>query len=307
MKINLFCFNLFLISVLVFGGCEKKHKDETGTSPAVQVVHMKKELQESVGISVVETIKQKLQSSIEAYGSIAQDTESTTHIVSKESGILKSFKKTVGDTVDEGVSVAMVQTFKGQQLEILSPLHGIVIAQYVKEGERVDSITSIATIANPDLLRASFDIYEKDLGFISLDQKVIVTSISYPRKEFLGKVVFISPRVDETSRTIKIRVDVENDEHLLKFGMAVTGKIIKQSEKKSILIPVESLQTLEDAFVVFVKKEEGVFEVRKVEKGQETETQIEIVDGLAEGEVIAEHGTFTLKSELLKDELGEED
>ncbi len=307
MKRISFCFNLLLISALVFGGCEKKHKAETDKKPTVPVVHMKRELQESVGISIVEVQKQKLQSSLEVYGSIAQDTENTTHIVSKESGVLKFFTKAVGDIIDEGGIIGVVQTFKGQELEIVSPLHGIVIAQYVKEGERVDSVTSIATIANPDLLRASFDIYEKDLDFISLGQSVIVTSISYPKKEFSGKVVFISPRVDETSRTIKIRVDVENEEHLLKFGMAVTGKIIKQSEQETIAVPVESVQTLDDASIIFVKKDAETFEVRKVEKGQETEAQIEIVKGLAEGEVIAEHGTFTLKAELLKDELGEED
>lgn len=288
-------------------GCGRHSGKEGEDETVVRKVHLKKELQDSVGLTTALAESKKLVSFIEAYGSIAQDTENTVHLTAKEPGILKSFKITEGDTVEEGSPLAVIETNEGKEVEIASPSHGIVMSRYVKAGDRVDSLTSLATISDPDLLRAGFDIYEKDLSFVSLGQKVRVTSTAYPDKEFQGKVVFISPRVDETTRTIKVRVDVENKEHLLKFGMFVTGEIEKVAAEESLIVPLESLQPLEGGFVVFAALDEESFEVRNVRPGKKTELEAEVLEGLRPGEKVVAHGSFTLKSELLKETLGGEE
>jgi Cu(I)/Ag(I) efflux system membrane fusion protein len=163
------------------------------------------------------------------------------------------------------------------------------------------------TIANPDILRASFNVYEKDLAGIKLGQKVLVKSIAYPDRIFEGEIVFISPAVDENTRAIKIRVDVKNEEHLLKFGMFVTGDIVVPVSEPVLTIPEVAIQEIEDVPVVFVpsKEEKDEFNVQKVKPGQTVEEQVEILSGLSEGEEIVGKGSFYLKSELLKGELEE--
>ena len=123
----------------------------------------------------------------------------------------------------------------------------------------------------------------------------MVKSIAYPDSRFTGKVIFVSPRVDEETRTIKIRVDVENKDHLLKFGMSVTGLIFREGENESIVVPLESVQQLDDKWAVFVKIDDDNFEVREIKKGKETDEEIEILKGLSEGEILAQKGSFTLK------------
>lgn len=292
-----------LIPLLVFGCGEKKH--EAPSEPEVPVVMMKKEIQESVGLQTAKVEMRKLISYLEVYGSIAQDTENTAHVAPQEKCVLKKLNVAVGQTVDEKTLVAIVQTLSGDQ-EILSPCHGIVISQYVKEGDSIDPLTSIVTIANPDVMRGSFDIYEKDLNKIQLSQTVQVTTAAYPDKVFDGKVVFISPRVDENTRTIKIRVDVENEEHFLKFGMFVNGKIMRESEQEFLIVPRAAIQNMENGDQVFVLKNEETFEVRAVETGAQTDKESAIVKGVSEGETIVTQGSFVLKSEILKSELGEE-
>lgn len=292
-----------LIPLLVIGCGEKKH--EAPTEPKVPVVVMKKETQESVGLKTAKVEKRKLVSFLEVYGSIAQDTENTVHVAPKEKCVLKKLKVAVGQTVDEKTPIAVIETPSGEQ-DILSPCHGIVISQYVKEGDSMDPLTSVVTIANPDVMRASFDVYEKDLSKIQLAQKVQVTTAAYPDKVFEGKVVFISPRVDESTRTIKIRVDVENEEHFLKFGMFVNGKILRESEEVFLIVPRAAIQNMEQGDTVFVVKNEETFEVRAVETGIQTDTESVIATGLSEGEMIVTQGSFVLKSELLKSDFGEE-
>lgn len=300
---------LCLVVVLLPGcGCEKtprshegEHHEESGA------VHLKKESQELIGFEIVSVKKGKLESSIEVVGEIAKETENMAHITCPEVGTLRGYLANLGETVEKGTPVCVIETKTGQKLEVSSPAHGIVLAQYLKIGDPVDSLTSIMTVADPDILRASFNVYEKDLAGIQLGQKVLVKSIAYPRKIFDGEIVFISPSVDEKTRTIKIRVNVKNEEHLLKFGMFVTGEILVSISEEVLIVAKEAVQRIEEKSVVFVPKEgeEDEFLVREVRVGRTAKDSVEILSGVSEGEKIVGKGSFYLKSELLKGELEE--
>lgn len=303
-------FILILAGLLVLSGCGKTNTgaQEVVESPtADSVIHFSNELQTSIGLTLSKAENRKLMESIEVYGSIAQDTENTAHITSDIQGVLKSFSVAAGDTVEEKTPLCIMETADGERREILSPSHGVVMALYAKPGERIDNVGSVLTIADPDLLKASFDIYEKDLSFIKLGQTVKVETTAYPDKEFSGKLSFISPRIDEITRTVKIRVDVENKEHLLKFGMFVTGRIEKESDSEAVIVPLQSIQNLEGKEIVFVKTAVDKFEAREVQTGLKSDKEVAVLNGLNPGEEVTVQGAFTLKSELLKDTLGEED
>lgn len=297
---------LLLLIPWMLLGCGQEQEDvSTPSEVKSSVMVMKKEIQESIGLKTAPVEKRKLRTDLEVYGLISQDTENTVHVAPQEKGVLKSLEVVVGQTVEEKSLIAWVQTPSGDK-ELLSPAHGIVISQYVKAGDSIDPLTSVVTIANPDILRAGFDVYEKDLGRIQLKQKVIVTTSAYSDKTFEGRVVFISPRVDENSRTIKIRVDVVNNDHFLKFGMFVNGKIECESEQELFVISRASMQSMEDGDTVFVMKDAETFEIRPVKVGAQTDQETAVTEGLREGEQVVTQGSFILKSELLKNELGED-
>jgi cobalt-zinc-cadmium efflux system membrane fusion protein len=260
-----------------------------------------------IGLEWVTVRSEPLRSSVEVVGEIAQETENVTHVTCPERGTLKSVLVKLGEVVEKGTPLCRVQTKAGTELEVTSPGHGIVLAQYSKEGELVDTLTSVMTIANPDLLRASFNVYEKDLAGIKVGQKVIVKSIAYPEREFDGEVIFISPSVDEKTRAVKIRVDVKNEEHLLKFGMFVTGEILVPISDEVLILPHNAIQSVEGKSVVFIPSIDAPdeFVMKEVQTGRKTATQMEIVGGVTGGEKVVGKGSFYLKSELLKGELEE--
>jgi len=304
--IRILFFVLLVGSVFSNIGCSKK-SDETKDEHHEEEVHLKEESQKMIGLELMTIKKTPLVSLIRVTGEIAQETENVKHVTPPQSGTLKVFKVNVGEVVEAGTSLCLVTTREGTDVEIKSPIHGIVMAQYLKEGDSVDTISSILTIANPDILRAGFNVYEKDLAGIQIGQKVVLESIAYPDKKFEGEILFISPQVDPETRAIKVRVDVKNEEHLLKFGMFVTGKIVVPLSGEGLVIPEAAVQDIKGQPSAFVPQanEPDAFLIRPVKVGRKIEEQIEILEGLSEGETIVTKGSYYLKSELLKGELEE--
>ena len=192
---------------------------------------------------------------------------------------------------------------------ILSPVEGTVIFRDVTVGEHVEPQKILFTVSNLNTLWAHLDAYEKDLPYISKKSEVAIKSPFYPEKEFIGKITYISDTVDEKLRTIKIRVEVKNDEGLLKPNMYIQGNVEnRQTEKKMLAIPEEAIQNINGAKIVFVLEEEleeeDVFAVIHVELGERIGNKRIIAKGLEEGEKIVIKGAFNLKAELSKASFG---
>jgi len=190
-------------------------------------------------------------------------------------------------------------------LSLLSPISGTIIFRDVIVGEHVEPNKILFTTSDLNTLWALLDAYEKDLPLINRKSKVTITSALYPEKEFTGKIAYISDIIDEKLRTIKIRVEVNNDKRLLKPNMYIQGIIENKSEGKKLLaVPEEAIQNLNGEKIVFVLEEENVFAVQHVELGDKIGRKRIIAKGLEEGDKIVIKGAFNLKTELSKETFG---
>ena len=190
-------------------------------------------------------------------------------------------------------------------LRVLSPIEGTVIFRDVIVGEHVESQKILFTVSNLNTLWALLDAYEKDLPYISKQSKVAIKSPLYPEKEFRGKIAYISDVIDEKLRTIKIRVEVNNDQGLLKPNMYIQGIVEnRQAEKKILAIPEEAIQNMNGEKIVFVLEEKDIFAACHVELGEKIGNKRIISKGLEEGEKIVIKGAFNLKAELTKQSFG---
>jgi cobalt-zinc-cadmium efflux system membrane fusion protein len=188
---------------------------------------------------------------------------------------------------------------------ILSPVEGTVIFRDVTVGEHVEPQKILFTVSNLNTLWAHLDAYEKDLPYISKKSEVTIKSPLYPEKEFKGKIAYISDLIDEKLRTIKIRVEVKNDEGLLKPNMYIQGTVEnRQAEKKILAIPEEAIQNMNGEKIVFVHEEKDIFAACHVELGEKIGDKRIIAKGLEEGDKIVIKGAFNLKAELTKASFG---
>jgi cobalt-zinc-cadmium efflux system membrane fusion protein len=143
--------------------------------------------------------------------------------------------------------------------------------------------------------------FERDAVRIVPGAKVSVELAAFPGRSFDGVVALVGRHVETESRTIPVRVEIDNREGALRPGMSGSVLLpVSDGGAAIVSLPVGALQRLDDAWVVFVPKHEGEFEVRKVGRGRDLGDEVEIVSGLAAGESVVVDGAFLLKAEAEK-------
>jgi multidrug efflux pump subunit AcrA (membrane-fusion protein) len=185
-------------------------------------------------------------------------------------------------------------------LAVRAPLAGTVLESGVVAGDAVELGTSLFRLADPSTLWACLHIQEEDLGAVKSASEVVLRTHAYPGEEFRGRLVLVGDVVDAATRTVEGRVEVSNAGGRLKAGMYVEGSTSAGSERRVLVVPEESVQDDEGRPVVFVKTGERTFARRPVVTGEKLAGAVEIVKGLAAGEVVVTSGSFLLKSEIRK-------
>lgn len=184
---------------------------------------------------------------------------------------------------------------------VVAPFDGTVIKKAVVEGEQVDAGTVLYQLAALDKVWVIGSVYEKDIGRIKLGQPATVTVASHPGRSFRGTVTWIADTLDEKTRTLQVRVEVENEHRLLKPGMFARLAIAVEAKSGIVTLPPSSIQRQKEEFIVFVNVGGGQFERREVELGAHSSDAIEIRNGVRPGEEVVTAGSFILKSELEKE------
>lgn len=194
---------------------------------------------------------------------------------------------------------------ESSRVKVTSPLEGIVLKMNAAEGEAIQPETQLFEIVDTSTVWVQADLYERDLSSVRVGDVATVTLEAYPDERFRGRVTHISDMVDRDSRTPKIRCEVANPGRRLKLDQYATIQLPGKGERKVLMVPVGAIQQLEGKTVVFVREEPNEFEIRAVKTGAEVQGWIEIESGVKAGDTVATRGSFVLKAEHLKAELGE--
>lgn len=193
-------------------------------------------------------------------------------------------------------------------IAMTSPISGSVIERTATQGEVVSPEKPLFTVADLSRLWVIIDIYEKDLGQVKSGTAVKVSTTAYAEKSFRGFISYLGEVMDEKSRTVKARVEVENANRLLKPGMFATVTIDAKGvqAEKAIMIPEEAVFLDGTKNYVFIQTAPEKFEMREIMAGRTLGKRLEVIRGLKQGEPVAVKGAFILKSELKKGELVDE-
>jgi cobalt-zinc-cadmium efflux system membrane fusion protein len=196
-------------------------------------------------------------------------------------------------------------------LPVVSPFDGAVVAREVVAGEVVHSTKPLFTVADPRRVWLTVSVRQEDVRRVRSGQPVRFRPDGDPA-EAAGTVAWVSPAVDEKTRTVKVRADLDNADGQLRAGLFGAGRVVLRYEPYAVVVPKEAVHWEGDCFVVFVRDKdylkEGapkVFHVRKVRPGARDEQHVEILAGVLPGEVVASKGSAVLQAELLRAKLGE--
>ena len=203
--------------------------------------------------------------------------------------------------------LAAVGTEPGRTLSrysLRSPVAGRVVKRQAVVGELVEERDALYSVADLSTMWLLMDIYVRDLMVVRVGLPVIFTVDGLPGHIFEGHVAWVSDAVDDRTRTIKVRANLPNEQGLLRANMFGLARIIVRDDEELPCVPLEAVQTDGCCQLVFVKKEDTLFEPRKVTLGASASGYVEILDGLALGEQVVTAGSFLMKTEILKANIG---
>ncbi len=175
------------------------------------------------------------------------------------------------------------------KMHLIAPFDGVLGKAQVSLGHYVTPGQALVNLTDIQFLRAEFSVSEKYLSSLKLGQAVKITTAAYPGKTFEGKIAYISPTIDMADRTIALYAEVPNQDHLLTAGMSVSIQQVLGLQAQAILVPAKSIMATLDGQQVYKIVQNQAYAV-PVLLGQRNEETVEILQGLAETDLIVVAG-----------------
>jgi cobalt-zinc-cadmium efflux system membrane fusion protein len=185
-----------------------------------------------------------------------------------------------------------------EDVPVVTPFGGTVIERLATEGSAVTPGTPLLVVSNLSRVWVTAAIDESLVGRVVAGRPVAVTAAAYPGETFAGTLAAIGDVVDPDTRRVTLRIETPNPARKLKPQMLVSVSIAATAPRRVLVVPARALQTMDGESVVFVRTGTDRFVRRAVTVGTTVNGAVEIVRGLAEGDVVATSGAFLLKSAL---------
>ena len=198
---------------------------------------------------------------------------------------------------------------EGGRIVLRAPLDGTILVIHAVSGEVAKTDESLITIGDNTAVWVWADLYERDIGAVKKGQAAqkLAASISvkaYPGEEFPGTVDLVSPAMDESSRTVKARVQVRNDDGRLLAGMFATVKLFLPGTDETMAVPKAAVLEDEGRSFVFVHHQGEYYVRRPVVRGRNWAGWVEITKGLEPSQTLVAEGAFLMKSDVLRSKMG---
>lgn len=182
-------------------------------------------------------------------------------------------------------------------ITLYAPFNGTVISKNVLQGDRIKAGNEIMKVANLTKLWLKADIYESELDKIQLGNKVKIYFSYKPGKVYTGKVSFIYPTVDPVTRTVKVRIDLDNKNEELKPSMFANVEISGNEFEPTPVVPETAVIRSGKSAIVILSLGDGKFKPVEVTLGHYSKGYYQVLDGLKEKDIIVVSGQFMIDSE----------
>jgi Cu(I)/Ag(I) efflux system membrane fusion protein len=181
-------------------------------------------------------------------------------------------------------------------LELYSEVDGYVVDKHALQGMRITPSETLFDVADLSHLWVLADVYESDLPAVRLGMKAEVSVSSVPDRTWEGSVTYVAPMVDEKTRTVKVRVELDNRDRELKPEM-FADVLLSADLGPGLVAPASALLRSGTRTIVFVDVGNGTLEPREVHVGAKTPEGVQVRRGLREGERVVTSANFLLDSE----------
>lgn len=184
-----------------------------------------------------------------------------------------------------------------QSITIYSPSSGIVkkrhanVGKYFKEGENFYELSDLSQVW------VEMDVYEHDASLVRLGQSVRLEFTALPGDSLTGDIDFVSPVLDQKSRTLKVRTTINNNSGKLMPGMVADASLNVELEGLPLVVPRSAVIDTGKRKVVWVKINDQMFQAREIMTGYESDGYVEVKAGLEINDSVVIEGSFLLDAQ----------
>jgi membrane fusion protein, copper/silver efflux system len=224
-------------------------------------------------------------------------------ITSKTTAMIESYgrgsrQRLMNLDVPESAIAAMEKTKAVPiAIEWSAPRDGIVLERNAIEGMRAQPGDVLFRVADTSLVWAVVDVAERDVGSVTIGQPVTVRARSFPGRAFAGKVGVIYPQVNRETRTVRLRIELDNRDLALLPDMYVDAEIEVGSHDPVLAVPDSSVLDTGNRQAVIIARGGGRFEPREVKVGHRGGGYVEITEGISEDDMVVTSANFLIDAE----------
>ena len=249
-----------------------------------------------VGIQTTLPRSQELNQTIISYGSLTTGPTQLSHVRARYTGMIKSVKPDIGDTVKRGDLLARVESNESLKVySILAPIAGTIIQRHANTGE-VTQDQVLFSIANYETLWAEFRIYHAQQSQISAGQTV---NIHVNDQVIAGKIAHIIPALNKPYQLA--RVQFNNQKHGLSPGLLVEGHIVTASIPVKLAVMKSAIQSMGEQQGVFVHQGDQ-YKFTPLQLGLSDDTYVEVLSGLEAKQSYVSKNSYLIKADIEKSE-----
>jgi len=275
------------------------------SSPEIAELHGK-EIEAQARLSLAQSSLRRLRRLSDLGAAAGKDlaaAEAETETAQAEVGHIRASLAALGsDERVRGHSISSVA--------LRAPISGTITQRHLNAGAGVQAGMPIFSIADLSTVWVIANVPESQIANLPKGTPAEVRSASLGQSIANGRVTYIDPMLNEETRTVRVRLEVNNPNQQLKIGTFVevnfSGGATRGEALTELVIPDEAIQTVEDRTIVFVPSAKPAhFEVRELKTGGQVEGMRKVISGLKVGERVVTKGSFVLKTQMLKGEMGE--
>ena len=201
------------------------------------------------------------------------------------------------DISDEQVRALSEHGEIRRTLTFRSPVAGVVLEKKALQGMRFMPGESLYQIADLGAVWVIADVYERDIGLVRPGTKASVSLAAYPAETFSGTVTYVYPTLKPETRTVPIRIELGNPGQRIKPNMYAQIELATAAREKVLTAPASALIDSGARQIVLMELGNGRYQSREVRVGARSADQIEILEGVKEGERVVVAANFLIDAE----------
>lgn len=201
------------------------------------------------------------------------------------------------DVPEETIRAIEASGTPRRTMVLYAPASGVIIEKMAVTGSRVMPGMELFRIADLSRVWVEGEVFEKDLSLVKNGQRASVSFEAYPGETFPATVTWIHPTVSLEARTGRVRIELANPGLRLKPGMYAKVELTADSDQEVLMIPRSAVHFTGERAIVFVRGAGDVLTPREITTGLASGPDIQVLAGLAEGDVVVSSANFLIDAE----------